>query len=140
MKSLELENQILKDPYLDEERVLNRLKNEYKKYGKLIIAYDFDYTLNSYRDESWEYPEVIQLLKDWKGKAHFICYTASSEERYPEIIEKTRGLGVPLDYINKNVPGVNVSSSGKIYYSILLDDRSGLGECVRVLKRLLKEI
>lgn len=104
-----LENNRLKDPYLSEEMVLNRLKDEFKRHGKLIIAYDFDYTINSYRDESWDYPEVVKLLKDWEGKAYFISYTSSPQERYPEIIEKTSKLGVPLDYINENVPFVNIS-------------------------------
>lgn len=130
----------INDPYICEDMVLDRLKKEYTQYGKLIIAYDFDYTINSYRDEPWEYPEVVQLLKDWKDKAYFICYTASSEERYSEIREKTQQLGVPLDYINENIPGINTPKGVKLYYNILLCDRAGLGECVRVLRKLLEEI
>ena len=35
------------DPFMNREMVKDRLRNEYKKYGQLIIAYDFDYTVHS---------------------------------------------------------------------------------------------
>lgn len=131
---------VLLDPFLSEERVYERLKREFQKYGKLIIAYDFDYTINSYRNEPWEYPEVVQLLQRWAEYGYFICYTASPESRHPEIREKIKELGVPLNYINENVKEVKISQGGKLYYNVLLCDRAGLAECHRVLKKLITEI
>ena len=66
---------IINDPYLSEERVYERLKREFKKYGKLIIAYDFDYTINSYKNEPWDYPEVVNF-KRWEILG-ILYYTAS---------------------------------------------------------------
>lgn len=142
LKEISLREQgiAVSDPYMNETMVLDRLRREYKRYRKLIIAYDFDYTINNYRNENWEYSEVIKLLRDWKEHAYFICYTASNKERYEEIRNKTKEIRVPLDYINENAKGVNVPEGGKIYYNILLDDRSGLGECVKVLRKLITEI
>lgn len=131
---------IINDPYLSEERVYERLKREFKKYGKLIIAYDFDYTINSYRNEPWEYPEVVNLLKRWAPYGYFICSTASPKSRYVEIKAKVKELGVPLDYINENIKGIDMPKGGKLYYNILLCDRAGLSECYRLLKRLITEI
>ena len=38
----------INDPFMNRERVKDRLRNELKKYGKLIIAYDFDYTVHNF--------------------------------------------------------------------------------------------
>jgi len=138
--SLTIDKYIKSDPYTNEDMVLNRLRKEYKKYGKLIIAYDFDYTINNYRDENWEYTKVVQLLKDWKGRAEFICYTASSKDRYKEIKNKAKELDIKIDCINKNIKGMRVPKGGKIFYNIFLDDRAGLDECARVLRKLITEI
>lgn len=128
------------DPFMDEDRVLCRLRDEFKRYGKIIIAYDYDYTINNNQGEPYEYPALIQLLKDWRAYAHFICYSASPKNRFPTMRARLVELDVPLDFINENIPGVQVPQRAKIYYSILLDDRAGLGECVRILRRLLNEI
>ena len=56
------------DPFMNRERVKDRLRNEFRKYGKLIIAYDFDYTVHNFHNEGYSYEFVSELLRRW-----YIC-------------------------------------------------------------------
>ena len=75
------------DPFMNRERVKDRLRNEFKKYGKLIIAYDFDYTVHNFHDEGYSYEFVSNLLRRWRPYANFIVFTASPESRFQYIKE-----------------------------------------------------
>ena len=48
----------------------------------------------------------------------------------------SRGWEIPYDVINQNAPFVPFKE-GKIFYNILLDDKSGLGEVVNTLDQFL---
>ena len=127
------------DPFVHKENVKNRLKSEFKKYGKLIIAFDFDYTVHNYREEdNYAYDIVINLLRDWRPYAHFIVFSASPEERYEYIKEYLNANNIPFDKINEDVLERNYTR--KIYYNAFLDDRAGLGETVEILSEILCEI
>ena len=52
----------MNDPFLDINRVVDRLYNEYKRYGDIIIAFDFDYTVHNFRDEDYTYEQVLSLI------------------------------------------------------------------------------
>ncbi len=127
------------DPFTHKEMVKKRWKNELEKYGKLIIAFDFDYTVHNYREEdNFEYDVVIQLLRDWRPYAHFIVFTASPAERYPYIKNYLEENNIPYDKINEDILERNYTR--KIYYNVFLDDRAGLGETVEILTEILEEI
>lgn len=130
----------LMDYYLSNENVYNRLKDEYDKYGKIIIAYDYDDTVFDFHNKKRTYENVIQLLKEFREYAYFIVYTASSDERYPEMIEYLDKNDIPHDSINENIPNINVPKGGKLYYNILLDDRAGLQNTYLHLCKLLDYI
>lgn len=76
---------VLCDPYIYTHNAIERLYNEYKKYGSIIIAFDFDYTVHNFKDEQWRYDGVINLLRAWQPYAKLVVFTASVEERYPYI-------------------------------------------------------
>lgn len=127
------------DPFTHKEMVKKRWKTELEKYGKLIIAFDFDYTVHNYREEdNFAYDVVMQLLRDWRPYAHFIVFTASPEERYPYIKNYLEKNNIPYDKINEDILERNYTR--KIYYNVFLDDRAGLGETVEILTEILEEI
>ena len=58
----------MNDPFLDINRVVDRLYNEYKRYGDIIIAFDFDYTVHNFRDED---PRLILTVDISTVLLHF---------------------------------------------------------------------
>lgn len=126
------------DYYLDYNNCLNRIINEYNKYGKIIIAYDFDDTIFDFHNKGRKYNDVINLLRECKDIGRFICFTASKEERYPKIRLYINDNKIPCDSINTGFKGM--PNGIKPYYNILLDDRAGLSISYNILKDLLKYI
>ena len=127
------------DPFIHKENVKNRLRSEFEKHGKLIIAFDFDYTVHNYREEdNYTYDVVSQLLRNWIPYSHLIVFSASPEERYDYIKNYLNEHDIPFDKINEDILERNYTR--KIYYNIFLDDRAGLGETVEILSELLEEI
>ena len=74
---------ITRDPYLIENSSYKRLKDEYLKYGTLIIAFDFDSTVYDYHKKGDTFNNVINLLRKLKDYAYLIVFTNSPPERYP---------------------------------------------------------
>jgi hypothetical protein len=127
------------DPFMNREMVKDRLRNEYKKYGQLIIAYDFDYTVHSYRGEdTWSYDFIMTLLREWRPYAKFVVFTASPITRYAYIRTYLDSHNLPYDKINEEL--FERQRTRKIYYNVFLDDRAGLGETAEILTDLLNEI
>lgn len=124
------------DPFLDINRVVDRLYNEYKRYGDIIIAFDFDYTVHNFRDEDYTYDCVIELLRKWQPYAKLVVFSASPEERYPYITDYLNRRAIPFDAINEDVLIEKRKPTRKLYYNILLDDRAGLGSAYMALDML----
>lgn len=135
----------MNDPFLDENLCYERLKENYNKYGSLLVAADFDETIFDYHKKSFAFPALIQLLKDCnKVKFPITIFTASPLERHPEIQEYCNTIGVEIVAINENTvdwmkDGLD-RSKAKIYFSILLDDKAGLPSAYRILRKLIDEI
>ena len=126
------------DPYMNKEIVKNRLRKEFQKYGSLIIAFDFDYTVHNYQNETYSYEFVSKLLRGWRPYAKLIVFSASPESRYEYISNYLDEHDIPFDTINEDVLERNYTR--KIYYNVFLDDRAGLGETAEILFELLEEI
>jgi hypothetical protein len=129
------------DPYTSHLRLKRRLRDELTKYGKLIVAVDFDDTVYDTHENGWRYEGVIDTIKRWQGadKIYLICWTASLPERYQFIIDYFDGAGIKLDAINENAPWIEAKGP-KIYANIYLDDRTcGLQECITILNELYQE-
>lgn len=128
------------DFYLSEDNVTNRLIKEWKDYGKLIIAYDYDNTVFDYHSEGHSYDDVIQLLKDCKKVgAYFILFTACEESKFTEIEQYLTDNDIPVDLIN-DTPSFVPFRGKKPYYNILLDDRAGLPSAYRSLRKACDEM
>ena len=114
------------DKYLDPELDVRRLVREWEKYGKLIIAYDFDDTVYDFHGTGDTYNYVINLLRKCRDiGAKFIVFTSCDESQYPFIKDYLEKNDIPFDKINDNVEGIPFNGR-KVYYNILLDDRAGL--------------
>lgn len=131
---------VFKDYFLQYENFYNRLKADYEKHKELIIAFDYDYTIYAFRGEDYTFNDVINTLKRWKNHASFILYSASDRIRYPDMLRYCNELGLRVDAINENVPGIIGSDGGKVYYNVFLDDRAGLLWPVMALNELMDEI
>jgi len=130
---------MLIDPYMDYERVKERLVTEYRKYGnKFIIAFDFDNTVYDTHNNGCSYEAMLELLKKWRPHAYLICWTASKEERYPLIFDYLLSRGVRPDAINSNAPWIE-EQGRKIYANAYLDDRCGLSVIYRALNEIYEE-
>ncbi|MEK5060996.1 MULTISPECIES: hypothetical protein [unclassified Paenibacillus] len=114
------------DPFLHPTNAINRLVNEWREHGKIIIAYDFDDTVYDYHKRGSSYDQVISLLQRCEAYgAYFIVSTCCSEDKYDFIKDYLESNGIPYDAINENAPFVPFTGR-KIYCNILLDDRAGL--------------
>lgn len=132
---------MVSDPYLDPTRSLNRLIDEYHKYGKLIIAFDFDDTVYDTHKNDWQYDRVISLLQELKrlDAGYFICWSASPPTRYPMMKNHFEQKGIPCDAINENAPWIE-DRGRKIYANIYVDDRSGLPWAYAILNTLVETL
>lgn len=130
----------MKHPF-NQQACLERLKNEYDKYGKLIVAFDFDNTVYDFHKNEGDYSEVIDLLKECiKLEFDLILFTV--DEDPDKVSEKVRWLvsndlwSYKSSYFFVNT-GPLFSRSRKPYYNILLDDRAGLEESYNILKQVV---
>lgn len=125
-----------------------RLENQFKEHKTLIIAYDLDDTVRPYRSSTCK--ETIAVIKRCERLLHpiFIVYTANPDIEQAKIdLEK---MGLPYDAINDYPQGTmpaplwkvkQDNSSIKLYYNILLDDKSfGLRDSCRALTILCNKV
>lgn len=130
----------MKDPYLKLTKCLERLYKEYKKHGRIVVAYDFDGTVYDHHNDGYTFPEVVELLRKVKPYAHLVVYSCSNEDRYSFIKHYLNKNNIPFDYIDETPKGVNLPQGEKMYYNILLDDRAGLIASVLILKDFIKMV
>jgi hypothetical protein len=125
------------DYYLSEDNIYKRLLTEYEKYGTLIVAVDFDGTISDFHNEGLTFDKVISLLKDCNRLGfRLVIYTANND--YELIQSRCETLGIKIEGINKQLLP-EFTDRGKLYYNILLDDRSGLPTAYKILRRLVDD-
>jgi len=121
-------------------KYIDRLVAEWRQHENIIIGVDYDDTIYPYREGFTNIQDVIDTLKEaHKHGAVLVIFTASKEERYPEIEEYCKGVGLEIAGINTSI----ISPFGdnrKIYANIYLDDRSGLNESLEILKAAIYSI
>ena len=122
-----IDKDICKDAYMDINRCANRLYNEYKEYGNLIIAYDFDDTVYSEFGNT-EHDQMIELLQICnKLGFELIVYTCRPEEEWEFVREYLSKNNIPFSKINDESNSTTFPKSRqKIFYNIFFDDRAGL--------------
>jgi hypothetical protein len=130
--------------YLNKETTYNRLKDEWLKYGKIIVAYDVDSTVIPFHD--YERQDDYSILHDlirtlYELDCTLIVFTAAEEARWDDIKSKLKDIDLPYHYFNQSPPGIpGLVEKGKVYANIYLDDRASLYASVELLKDLINEI
>jgi len=132
--------QFTKDKYFNDETTVNRLVEEWEKYGKLIVAYDFDDTVFDYDKSGATYEQMIELLKVCKKMGcTMIVFTCRPFEQYDIVENYLKEKGIPYDFINENDPTVEFETSRKIFYNIFFDDRAGLKSAYEIMVRTIEK-
>lgn len=126
------------DEFLKEGESYKRLYEEYKKYGSLYGAFDFDGTVHDYHKRGESYEMVKQLIRDlYSIGCKLDCWTAYVDHSY--VIDFLKENNIPYERINSD--GIVLPwTSRKPFHSFLLDDRAGLIQVYNDLKRLVDEI
>lgn len=123
------------DEYLVPNSSFLRLYDEYKKYGSLVIAFDFDNTVYDFHKKGHTYEMVISLLRKLENiGCHLICFTANEDIGFVHSYLLTHNI--PYDSVNENPPFFK-SNQPKIYFNALLDDRAGLLQVYSELNLLI---
>lgn len=130
---------------MTKNKYTERLSNEWKMHGKIVLAIDFDSTLRYWKtiDNQEDIDRVIKVVKDCQNVGCFTTiHTACNPDRYDEIKDYCNSLGIKVDSININpvkmVYGKNAQGEdSKIFYNHQLCDRSGLIESLNILEEAM---
>ena len=129
--------------YLNPLEALNRLRNEWAKYGSIIVAFDVDSTVLPFHQSEYkdDYEPIRQLLRDLKLLGcTLIAFTAAEEGRWDKIKEQLDTIKVPYDYFNESPETIpHIVKMGKVYANAYLDDRGGMYELFMMLTILVLE-
>lgn len=122
-----------------------RLYDEWKQHGKIIIAIDFDDTISPWKfkseDDLVEIEKTINIVKTAKQiGAYLVIFTACNEDRYEDILKYCNHKGLEIDAINRTPLDLPYGNTNKIYANIFLDDRAGLIEAVEMLEDTMYKI
>jgi hypothetical protein len=126
------------------EFLLDKLHRHYTKHKNLIIAVDFDDTIcasvKKAIDQCIRTRNILKFALE-TIECQIVIYTArqTSEHNLVHIDKFMSEHDIDYHGINENVIDWHPSPS-KIYYNILLDDKSGLLECQDTLEQFLKDI
>jgi hypothetical protein len=125
--------------YKSIEKYINRLLEEWKQHGKIIIAVDWDDTLYPWRLHKEEDMKATwDLLKECKATgAYIVIFTACNTDRFKDIESYTKGKGLDIDSINTNPITLPYGNHSKVYANIFLDDRAGLNQSLEILSSAL---
>lgn len=135
-----VESQAMKDKYFSQDECVKRLLREWEKYGRLVVAYDFDSTVcpKEGEDPADSCDQMIELLRECKkAGCSMIVFTARPYEEYDIVKKFLEDNSIPYDYINENDPMVNLSNARKIFYNIFFDDRCALAATYEIMVRTL---
>lgn len=114
---------------------LERLEEEWKQYGKIIIAVDYDDTISPWKLRGFDPKQTIEVLKvAQQTGAWIVIFTACKPDRHPEIMQYCAEIGIKVDAINKTPIDLPYGNDSKIYANIFIDDRAGLNEALQILE------
>lgn len=124
-----------------DELLLAALIKQYKQFGSLLIAFDFDDTVSMFSvSEGYKRLHMINraltALRFATKQGHkMICYTANPNVEHIKTYCKFNNI--QIDYLNRSPVE---SGGGKIYYNIFLDDKCGLKSATDTLLAALVKI
>lgn len=127
------------DTFFSIEKCIETLKNDYKKYGRVIIAYDFDDTVKPSNLE-YKCDAVVKLLQLCSKFSDFemICFTARTKKSDINEVKDVLGkLNIRCDAINEDCYRIQQQTEyeheSKILFSVFLDNRAGLDSAYKTL-------
>ena len=132
-----------KDTYFSKDKCVEKLIRDYKEHGNIIVAFDFDDTVNKSKPE-YDCSGVINLLQICSElQFTMICYTARTLTKdLDEVKEVLNKLDIRCDYINDDCLQIKeeweFEQPHKIFYNIFLDDRAGLKSSYKILKEFIE--
>jgi hypothetical protein len=114
---------------------LERLEEEWKQHGKIIIACDYDDTISPWKLRGYDPKRTIEVLKQAKVTgAYIVIFTACNPLRYEEIKNHCASIGLEIDSINETPIDLPYGKDKKIYANIFIDDRAGFNESLNILE------
>lgn len=120
---------------------LERLEEEWRLHGKIIIACDYDDTISPWKMQNQDFRRVFEVLKFAKQTgAYVVIFTACKPERYAEITDYCLHNGLEIDGINKTPIDLPYGNDKKIYANVFIDDRAGLNEALNILEMAMYRI
>lgn len=128
----------MRHPYLDHDTCVARLLDWHARFGRIIVAYDFDNTVYDYHGRGHDYGEVIELIRRAKREAgvYLIVFTGNENTRFVRTFLAEHDI--PYDAINEQAPFA--APARKIYYNLLLDDAAGLASACGYLESYLEAL
>lgn len=125
---------------------LSVLVRDYYKFGRIIVAYDYDGTVHP--DDEYQVSTCDQICKLLEKCSHYtddidmICYTCRGDiTLYTEVIPYLDEKGIRHDKLNENSDHIpeekKETYSSKILYTIFLENRAGLLHTYHVLSNFL---
>lgn len=124
------------------DKYAQRLIEEWKEHGRLILSVDFDDTLYPYKTATGEEClELIEYLRSIQDKLVIIIWTASKPDRYEEIRNYCSSVGLEIVGVNTAaLPNLKFGTESKPYFNLLIDDRAGKQQAIEQLKTAYKEV
>ena len=136
---------IVSGTVFDKDYVLKKMINHYHKYGKIIVAYDFDGTVHPEHPEDEQVCEMIRdLLEECSKYDDFamIVSTCRGDDTIEDVVIPYLDFhGIRHDKINEQSdsidPEIKKTLSTKIMCDIFLDNYAGLDSTYSTLCRFL---
>jgi hypothetical protein len=129
--------------FASEIECAHRLILEYNRHGNVCIAFDYDNTLFDCHGNSPKNMQAcLDLMKRCQDKnIDLVLWTCSNKDRWININSYLGTKGIHKYWINETKDKYKiVESSPKPFFSLLLDDRAGLGSAMRTLSIFLNTI
>ena len=113
----------------------------------MVLAIDFDGTVveNCFPQIGPMRKNADVVLRRLADDGHkLVLWTCRRDGLLIDALEYLRNLGVPIEAVNENVPGLSFDTSNKIFYDVLIDDRSlgGLpddwGDIYSLIQRMMR--
>lgn len=130
---------MIEDPYFSTERCVERLYEQYKIHGSLIVAFDFDDTIFDYHKKGFSYPKIVELLRECQalGFTLIMLTTTESDLQLDMNHDYCNSLGISVAWINE---GPVMPKARKPFFNVYLDDKAGLEQAYQILKETVEQI
>lgn len=137
MQNFENEKYLSMNPFLDFDVRFNKMIQNYKKFGSLVIGVDFDFTMCC-PISGKIYSDIIKLLQKMQySEINFILcvWTANENPNHVKQIWEDHFL----EFSHYNYSPINPGCI-KPHFNILLDDSAGLYEAKTLVERIIEEL